>query len=1296
MCVDEKKHVPASLHRRNLFASRIHEASGFVQTNDEPLSASFWGEILLHGHFEDDRFIIEQVRRVALYGSLNKPAEDLRIGTFSLLGSLTDVTILQDQNDSYRWIIENLHMRLHYAALTKEAPPFKTGTDGVIPQVEEIKGHIIWTQDKESTEKQVLFTIEEFVLSNLVKQVLETKTVEVIGLNQHQLAFSGMRTEPYELDSKANSLPPDCGLSSDIFCPGTLNETFQRELPIKFISFSLSRTFDQVDAICQDLIQRVCDEVWGLKGALNLKIETMLVDGTTPQKNAYANCNMADESQLPSPPDPPGGPSYGSVNHVEVYMVDALVARDGGAVTRDLGMGSVYCILEVAMADENEYLLAHELCHVLGLAHSDETGDPVPGSADSIADPDDPIGSPVPNDNTRYNLRIFDPYFDSNYLNPMVLHKVDSLGAWIPDCFHPDAVADSQEPEVIFLDSSDNTLDRTIPLPPEPTSLTLSFKIHITDSGLFPVEFVSIDVIWRDRRDEVDLINFAYNGTAWAPPALTVPPTEVTIYSPVDSSPAVVHGDISEAIFNVDVQISNEYKQIEIEAHVTDYAGNTVPAIDARHVFNVAAPTDMMLLLDYSGSMRATDPAVPSKWDSAKKAANLFNAIFSELDVHGVGNRIGLVRFFANGPTGADLTEVTRPLAPPTTATPLVTSSEPTVGYFTPMGTAVVTAHDHAAPAPADWRNRIMILLTDGKENRNPKLAAIRTASSTSPNFVPNLDDSDQLGYRIYTCAFGLPGEIDSDAIDYLAEGDDGLKSYNGKFHSTESAGDPEDASALIEHFLSLIADTTSAEIMGPILGDFNVDPGVEEMICILTAEHNFTVDPPDGHPDPIPSVDASHEGFRFMHISNPTPGVWSLGGFTQTGSRRGFVVLDLTLTTNFNVGRAQSGVGSPIPLSAEIMENGVCVSGATVTVEVEGPGESMGQILSDYTRHPSFKRRQWQQQIISKPKLEPLSLQRQLLEAAFDHRGFGLRRMVNQVTLTETEPGHYAGVWSDTLEEGTYSFRFKATGQTHDGYNFQRNYIVSQHVAPVPDPAFTTIFWSSQPLFDRRSVLWQATIVPHTASGRPLGPGLADKLTLRPARHNSLFGKDIGPTLDNLNGSYKVEIALPFGQKPPLLTLGFDNHRVLSHIMPTATPAHRVQFILKRIKVLDDKEPWFLSPGELIFHAAVMPNGNPDRAMYRRIPTEGFIELSDGESEELDLVLFDGYMEDGATLEIIMGGMEIDNLLLFSKSDQLARYRRRFTGDIMSWVGTYAPDDEPDDPEALNDWQLWYEIVIM
>ncbi|MFC1582176.1 hypothetical protein ACFL4W_01425 [Planctomycetota bacterium] len=140
----------------------------------------------------------------------------------------------------------------------------------------------------------------------------------------------------------------------------------------------------------------------------------------------------------------------------------------------------------------------------------------------------------------------------------------------------------------------------------------------------------------------------------------------------------------------------------------------------------------------------------------------------------------------------------------------------------------------------------------------------------------------------------------------------------------------------------------------------------------------------------------------------------------------------------------------------------------------------------------------------------------------------------------------------------------------------------------------------------------------------------------------------------------------------------------------------HHVRVILKKIRILDAKEGWFSSRGEIAFNAHITPNSNPDRAMKKRIPEKGYLKLRDDETRAFkDLVIFDGYVKEGTDLDIVLGGSEFDWRVFYKKQDKYARYHRKLTGPVPSWAGKYVPGDEKDDPEALRDWQLWYTIEV-
>lgn len=135
-----------------------------------------------------------------------------------------------------------------------------------------------------------------------------------------------------------------------------------------------------------------------------------------------------------------------------------------------------------------------------------------------------------------------------------------------------------------------------------------------------------------------------------------------------------------------------------------------------------------------------------------------------------------------------------------------------------------------------------------------------------------------------------------------------------------------------------------------------------------------------------------------------------------------------------------------------------------------------------------------------------------------------------------------------------------------------------------------------------------------------------------------------------------------------------------------------RVKVILDKIRILDDHDPCLKGKGELVFTAAVVPDGDATRRQQTRLPTQGVYKVSDrpGVNEVAPrAVLFDGLVRH-ENLSICIAGKELD---LFSADDPLNRYHRTFQGDPKNWYGVYRPRDEYLDSEDVGDWAVWYRI---
>lgn len=856
-------------------------------------------------------------------------------------------------------------------------------------------------------------------------------------------------------------------------------------------------------------------------------------------------------------------------------------------------------------------------------------------------------------------------------------------------------ITDSEPPTVEFLTTGEVQLPHVVPVPSTEANVPVPFEIRVTDLGVFVTEDISINFTWTGRDGTTTVCIYAYNSGTSVWELTPAAPVTFDINPPVDIDANPVSGNTLEARFNGTLYADGTYESVRFEVSAIDVSGNPTPADESTQVVLSAIPTDVMLVLDYSGSMSVSNDAGKTRWSSAQEAANLFNTVFGALSgTTGLDDRVGVVRFFTQSSSGPDQTEVSVPLAAPDPMTDLVNYPDPPSQHYTPIGSGVLAAAGDLVPAAPDWRSRVTILLTDGMENRTPMIEDIRTAPAGDPNFAMSVLDDAQVGMRIHSCAFGPSEEISTEAIQNLAEGIDGGKSYGGVFQATATMDDPHEAFALKELMLSMITDTITAGLIGPFDNLIDVEPGVDEMILLVTDEVSFTVLPPAEHIDPIPAT-VTRPGYSWVHILAPAPGIWSLSGFTPSATVRAFAVVDLSLVAKFKIASENIGVGLPLPLSAEFTMNGAPVSGATVTATVEGPNESIGEVIVNWLVTTPRKdilavqpRLDAADRTVSQADL--LANQGVLAAAAFKTRGWPLVKFTRTVTLIEGDtPGRYEASWSSTPEEGTYTVRFHAKGEVK-GKPFVRDYVASRFLGPVPETYMTTLQWLSALDPDTPKMMqWTAVIKPRSNTGRLLGAGLDQILSIKDEKGERL---DIE---DRLDGTYAVSIKLPVGQEPGTLSMAYGDRTVSLRSSPRVS--RQVRIVLERILVKDDKEPWFMSPGELSFSSAVRLIGLPRGVYVCRVPDKGVIKLADREAKDLDVVIYEGILQEGMALQLQLSGTEVDALFgIKFNEDKLARYSRTFRGDIASWKGSYAPGDEARDPEDLDDWQVWYDIDVI
>ena len=141
--------------------------------------------------------------------------------------------------------------------------------------------------------------------------------------------------------------------------------------------------------------------------------------------------------------------------------------------------------------------------------------------------------------------------------------------------------------------------------------------------------------------------------------------------------------------------------------------------------------------------------------------------------------------------------------------------------------------------------------------------------------------------------------------------------------------------------------------------------------------------------------------------------------------------------------------------------------------------------------------------------------------------------------------------------------------------------------------------------------------------------------------------------------------------------------------------PVSRIRVILEKVRILNDREPWFKGRGDFNFTSCVSFNKDRCRRHWVRVPQKGNLKISDstGTNEfELNVCVFDGYVAEKDNMSVSLLPIEDDWL---DPDDELSLYRRDFSYPPETWVGSYAPGDEAfqDDVEIQKDWMLWYRI---
>lgn len=712
----------------------------------------------------------------------------------------------------------------------------------------------------------------------------------------------------------------------------------------------------------------------------------------------------------------------------------------------------------------------------------------------------------------------------------------------------------------------------------------------------------------------------------------------------------------------------------------------------------VHLPTDVVVLLDRSGSMGASVGPASNKWDIASDVGSLFSLLlgtmlpertivggsFATLAEH---YRTAIGRFHWSG--GGEVIPITAFAAASTT--PVVAPDSP--GGTTPIGMALEDAAD--VFTPSRWTRRQVVLLTDGMDNTgSPRLHELTSAE------FPALSDDAATGIVLHNVSYARTGDVPVAALSALVTG------HDGTFDSTET--DPAgglSAEALRAAFLNPLHDIGPFGMAGPVNAGspHAVEDGVERLLLVATAEGAGLGATRDGAP--VAGTTGSGHGYSWIRIDDPAP-----GDYVATAVPAGAAVYafyDLSLRARFGVDAP--GQGQPIRLWAELRHHGVPIRGADIRTAGHLPAESTGELLTTSARQGLFltavrkKLLDVDALVASRAaasggsagRVDPLAVRRILNDAVRGIRGSGVKYTREALVLSEVTPGRYEAELPATLtqNEDVYTFEFRASGTTPSGHRFTRDRRLSVVLAPVVDSnASDTSLVNVAPAGTPGR--WIATVVPRTVTGHALGPGLVPELAfeyLDPADRQRLPPL---PIVDHLDGSYQTRLDTE-PQKVPKFGLFWrpNPERGPIIVRPACPRVRQVSVRLDKLQLLDDHDPFLLGSGEIVLHTRVAPNGSPSRTVSMRLPAQGHYSASNANLIEVDEVIFTGLVEQGALLVMGITGKELDWPQCFDHQDELGRYLRRLR--LPEETLRMTPDDEPNDPESLHDWKVWYTVEI-
>ncbi len=546
-------------------------------------------------------------------------------------------------------------------------------------------------------------------------------------------------------------------------------------------------------------------------------------------------------------------------------------------------------------------------------------------------------------------------------------------------------------------------------------------------------------------------------------------------------------------------------------------------------------PVHAIMVFDRSGSMAV--PSADPKYDRAADAATLF------LDAWLANNppaqtEVGLVYYDHNAYFDTnDGTNTILELLNVTKRDKIVASfpgNPPNYGS-TSIGGGILKAMDahgfNVNVLPVDDQHRVIVVLTDGKENTGTRM--------DDPAVTQSLIDGKVDGYVL---GIGDENQIDEYKLSTLAD------ILN---HPPASLAKDLDAFQLEKFFLQVLAETQGMEFnIDPVeqitIGqtkthEVPVNPGAERVTFVVVwnetnGKIDFTLKNPAGQAVAA-DVTKTHKRYQVSSKAFPEPGQWTLtltasSMTTPAPSVIHYSVMALEKNTSvsgyFKVQGVHFLTGDNIRLIATLSQKKRALLGGRVVVKVERPTIGLGTFTSKARVQIPSRLLTVEKDV----KVSPVEKKYQVMA----QKKIKIPTMSEKIILNDEGKmgdeipgdGKYTGIFKQTWYDGIYTFRFLASvGHKGKVSVLNREKVFTVHVKPKIRPQMSSlnVIKREYRVVDKQTYV-KLTVTPKDRFGNQVGPGHTDLLKL------DVKQGQVVKIVDKLDGSYEVEMMMPGNYK--------------------------------------------------------------------------------------------------------------------------------------------------------------------